>query len=359
MPSNAKKANTLFIYNGEGEVPEDVKSVEFAPSVTEVPPRAFQRCHALNYLVLNERLQRIGDYAFQGCQSLESIKLPSNVREIGEGAFGECITLTDVLLNEGLSTIGAYAFEECVFLESIKLPPNVRSIEEGVFLGCISLHNVLLDEGLQRIGSRSFQGCISLATIKLPSNVIEIGHCAFLDCRILSNLLLNDGLQRIGLEAFKGCDSLQYAKLPSVPVRLESIGDGGRANILQKIQEVQGVEMVGGELLISVAAMEHWDGWGGTGRAKNGLEKILDLITYYEATTVFELALWKSKIMEDSTMGTAKRDTCRIEVPGPFKESVAQFSSHNQLDQSAELSNWEVESLLSESESLRFEPLPF
>eukprot|EP00581_Thalassiosira_minuscula_P001854 CAMPEP_0183745772 /NCGR_PEP_ID=MMETSP0737-20130205/66416_1 /TAXON_ID=385413 /ORGANISM="Thalassiosira miniscula, Strain CCMP1093" /LENGTH=186 /DNA_ID=CAMNT_0025981451 /DNA_START=1170 /DNA_END=1727 /DNA_ORIENTATION=+ len=128
-----RKANTLFIYNGEDEVPKDVKSVKFAPYVTKVPAWAFRKCHALKYVELNESLQYIGKQAFEDCDSLESIHISSNVVEIGKGAFQKCRALKYLSLNESLRKIGEYAFQEC------------DSLGE--------LSPVLLNEGLESIGA--------------------------------------------------------------------------------------------------------------------------------------------------------------------------------------------------------------
>lgn len=54
------------------------------------------------------------------------------------------------------------------------------------------------------------------------------------------------------------------------------------------------------------------------------------MILYYlerEATTLFELALWKAKIIqaEEANDDDINRDACRIDVPGPVKETILQY----------------------------------
>ena len=58
--------------------------------------------------------------------------------------------------------------------------------------------------------------------------------------------------------------------------------------------------------------------------------QIVNLMKYYElreATTLFELALWKAKIdqVEDDIYYARGRDACRVEVPGPVKDTIIQF----------------------------------
>ena len=67
---------------------------------------------------------------------------------------------------------------------------------------------------------------------------------------------------------------------------------------------------------------------------KEKLDKIIRLITYYEmkeATTLFELALWKAKIDQadeaDDKVNNyiTNREACRVEVPGPIKDTILQY----------------------------------
>ena len=44
-----------------------------------------------------------------------------------------------------------------------------------------------------------------------------------------------------------------------------------------------------------------------------------------EATTIFELALWKTKIEQVDEDDPRDRDACRIDVPGPVKQAIISF----------------------------------
>ena len=62
---------------------------------------------------------------------------------------------------------------------------------------------------------------------------------------------------------------------------------------------------------------------------KQSFDKMYKLISYYElkeATSLFELALWKAKIDQvDDVIELASRDAYRIEVPGPVKDTILQY----------------------------------
>ena len=133
-------------YTGQStdEIPRNVTHVRVDLFVKDIGMEAFQCCHHLVNVELNEGLERIGWSAFSGCTSLTSIRIPSTVREIGVGAFFRCSQLTNVEFNEGLERIYSWAFSWCTSLESITIPSTVREIGNVAFQGCSQLRNVEL-----------------------------------------------------------------------------------------------------------------------------------------------------------------------------------------------------------------------
>jgi len=74
------------------------------------------------------------------------------------------------------------------------------------------------------------------------------------------------------------------------------------------------------------------------------LDEIVSLIVYYEmkeATTLFELALWKARIDQTDMSNPADRTASRIEVPGPVKDTILQYllSSDDSEDSSSSSSS--------------------
>jgi len=87
-----------------------------------------------------------------------------------------------------------------------------------------------------------------------------------------------------------------------------------------------GVERRGSEIFVSAAVL---DVARSTQSSKQWLlGQISKSIVYYEmkeGLTIFELALWKAKIDQVDDSIPANRSACRIEVPGPVKDTILQY----------------------------------
>ena len=314
-----------FEYTGSGcLVPKDVTIVRFHRSVVEVEKRAFRDCKQLRKITFNEGLQKIGVSAFLNCTSLLSITFPSTVIEIGQCAFGN--SLREVVLNERLQKIGFGAFYKCTSLSSITLPSTVTEIGGYAFSNC-NLREVVFHEGMQKIGNCVFQLCHSLESVKLPSTVTEIGGYAFHYCSNLREVMFNGIPREIGQYAFINCTSLERFTFPTISSRLDNlIHTGHWEEIENEVDEVRGVvERSGGEMFVSAQTMGGGRTWNAVRR---DLEKMIGLISYYElkeATSIFELALWKFKLGQVDEADPIPRKNCRMDVPGPVKDIILTY----------------------------------
>ena len=79
-------------------------------------------------VILNEGIQKIGDFAFSDCTLLQSITLPSSVTEVSNAAFFDCNNLREAILNEGLKKIGhgAFCFSTSFYKVLQFLPQSLR-----------------------------------------------------------------------------------------------------------------------------------------------------------------------------------------------------------------------------------------
>ena len=195
-----------------------------------------------------------------------------------------------------------------------------------------------MNEGIQKIGNNAFRGCSSLESISLPSSLVEIGKEVFDNCIHLSELACSGALPSVEWNTFSGCSALERITFPSLSTRLDNIIQSGHVDIQNKIQQYFNRGDIewnrgGGTLYISVNETRRRDRWASV---QQHFSQIIKWIKYYEmkeATTLFELALWKAKIdqVEDDVYERERdacrgiRDECRIEVPGPVKDAIIQY----------------------------------
>ena len=323
--NNDISAEVEFEYTGKGcVIPKNVTIVRFHPSVIEVEDNASVEGDRYNRLlerklgpierklrevIFNDGLKKIGRRAFYECTSLSSIILPSTVTEIGYCAFNNCINLREVLLNEGLKRIGQSAFFGCRSLSSITLPSTVTEIGNGAFSSCINLREVVFRGVPRKIGKN------------------EIGDRSFRNCSNLREVVLHGVPREIEKDAFYNCSSLERFTFPTIPTRLYNLIQTGHwSEIEYEVHEVRGVvEVSGGELFVSTQAMGGGNNWNAVRR---DLDNIVRVISYYElkeATSMFELALWKFKLGQVEEDNPIPRKKCRMDVPGPVKDIILQY----------------------------------
>ena len=266
-----------FEYDGQGRVPWGVINVKFHTCVHTVGIDAFFSHRSLRKVVLNEGLVRISG-TYKNCNCVCRIKL-----------------------------LFVYLFFVLTFILTI----------------CIQL-NAYVTSSSNLFLEGSFWGCNSIERICFPSSVTEVDDRAFANCSSLTEVSLNEGIEKIAVSAFHNCSTRLCFKIPSISRRLETIIQTCQTEIEDKINELTGVEMRSGELLVSAEAMQAGANWG---TIKASVGRIAQLISYYEmreATTIVELALWKVKI-DQAEENLANRDACRIDVPGPVKETILQY----------------------------------
>ena len=96
------------------------------------------------------------------------------------------------------------------------------------------------------------------------------------------------------------------------------------------MNEVRGVvQWESDELFVSILTSFH--NWN---EAKRDLGRITRLVSYYElkeATSIFELALWKFSLDQADATNTnaTNRADYRIDVPGPVKDTMLQYLDRN------------------------------
>ncbi|MBQ7875811.1 MAG: leucine-rich repeat domain-containing protein [Clostridia bacterium] len=218
---------------------------------------AFSDCDNLQYVTIEDGVQKIADGMFAECSKLESIVLPDSVKVIGNGAFKECYKLSGNPIGKGVEKIGNNAFESCNNILTADIS-HIEDVGEGVFKYCKSLEKVILNENMTKIPHSFFDGCIALCEVILPPNITSIENYAFRNTQSLtgefkmpetvtnvgewafegsgfSSVIVPDGVTEIGIGAFKNMKNLTKMSLPEGITKISPKAFEGSSNITEVI----------------------------------------------------------------------------------------------------------------------------
>lgn len=209
----------------------------------------------------SNKLQTIGDYAFDSCQNIESVEIDTlaagGSTTIRQYAFNNCKNILNINLSSnvvleanafasdtnvetlvvrgeyGLDTLfGESKIEAAKKIKVITIAENTEIIEDGAFSGCLLVTEIDIPETVKRIGDEAFRGCRGITTLVLPDTLEKIGKYAFADCDklVLTELpediieiseglfandfsittyTLNPNTTKIGNSAFAGCANIE------------------------------------------------------------------------------------------------------------------------------------------------------
>lgn len=248
LPNSIKTINKQVFMNCK-----KLRKVKLPEHLTSLPDQLFSGCERLE-LILNEKVEALGDYTFENCKNLKVF--PQHIKSFGIGCFKNCRSLRSVELGQDIKTLPDQAFEECINLEKItsidnksipigekcfknckslkKVPSFVKkysdfafenceslttidiidsNIPNGCFRGCKNLTTINHQEQIKLVESFAFSGCSSLTELNF-SNIIDIPAEAFSNCKSLKKVKLNPFTSKIGSRAFYNCTSLIDIKIP-------------------------------------------------------------------------------------------------------------------------------------------------
>ncbi|MBR4034449.1 MAG: leucine-rich repeat protein, partial [Clostridia bacterium] len=261
--------DTITLIDRDAFSQSGVEEINLPASLREIGSCAFQECHSLVNIELNEGLRVIGSYAFMNI-SAERIEIPASVESIGGGAFascwqlgelildpnnqtytasgnciiekstktlvvgfGECVIpsdgsvtsigegalggtpITSLVIPDSVTEIGARAFIYCSQLKRVSIPATLQSLGEGAFYECKALESISLPYGIKSIGDSTFRGCINLKTASIPYGIESIGEYAFSNCASLTEIYVPESTRTIGRNAFEFCASLCEITIPN------------------------------------------------------------------------------------------------------------------------------------------------
>lgn len=166
------------------------------------------------YLVLDDSVTAIGNYAFCDCD-LRRVILTKNVTSIGDSAFAFNRNLQKIDNVRAIVSIGEKAFVQCEELKSFDFGSSLCQIGEGAFSGTgLQSVNFISENSLQ-IGDYAFSYCENLIDLNFTtfnSNVI-IGEFAFRNTALTSIIFPKTINFVINKLAFSYCAKLKYIEI--------------------------------------------------------------------------------------------------------------------------------------------------
>ena len=167
-------------------------NVSLTDGITNIPDYTFAGCPRLTSVTLDAGLLSIGEGAFDGAfpysgLPLQSIIIPDSVISIGDYAFEGCASLQNITLGNGVLSIGNVAFGQCGFSRLV-IPNRVTNIDYGAFSDCPNLQSVIIGNGVASLASQTFASCTSLTNVIVGKAVASITDDAFSSCVLLQSI---------------------------------------------------------------------------------------------------------------------------------------------------------------------------
>lgn len=194
--------NAYFIDRGK----DGYSSKEHFMKSDRIAASSFRNCCSLNYIILPEGIESIGQSAFEDCSHLLSINLPKTLKTIEKRAFMNCPLLCpDFVLPEGF-----------------RIPDGIIEIPDSMLLGCTIMSKVSLPSSIKHIGVSAFNGCRD-AKFEIISNSLEyFGKYAFAGCEQLTEMVIPPTMNSIPMYSFYNCSSLTSIEIPENIKSIES-----------------------------------------------------------------------------------------------------------------------------------------
>lgn len=206
-------------------IPPSVSCNDTIYFVTRIGNQAFERCETLKYVSIPEGVTSIGEYAFSDCGRLAEVEMPNSINTIEKGAFMWSRSLKSICLPNGLTSISESMFEHSR-IKSIDIPNSVETIGPSAFSGCDSLASVTMPNTITAIGNYAFYGCGELRKLIIPNGITHIGHMVFARCGI-STINIPNSVVCIESGAF--ADNFWTSRI-FVPMTVKQMGYGAFAN---------------------------------------------------------------------------------------------------------------------------------
>ncbi len=233
---------------------KNINEITIPSSVTTIGEYAFDGCSSLQSVIWNakhckdfddrytrpftassitsftfcDEIEHIPAYICYDLDGLTSITIPNSVTKIGNCAFSWCNNLKKINYIGDIASWCAINFGDDVPLpfsydfyindvevKDIIIPNDITFIGNGTFFGCSGLTSITISNGVTSIGNSAFSYCSGLTSITIPNGVTSIGNSAFSNCSGLTSITIPNSVTSIGNSAFSNCSGLTSITIPN------------------------------------------------------------------------------------------------------------------------------------------------
>ena len=184
LPEKLKVLNELLFGNCI-----KLEEVNIPSEVREIYSGVFYGClkAPASIAVLPETVEILDGDIYYGVPSIECVTVPSKVRILNETYWAVPNLRKAIILTDKLDRIGDLAFYGCDKLEEVNIPDGVTQIGEGAFCWNLKLHKINIPSSVTRIEGSAFDSA-PLDSIDIPAGVTFIGRNAFFNNRNLKKV---------------------------------------------------------------------------------------------------------------------------------------------------------------------------
>ena len=184
---------------------KDIISFNIVPEIKEIGDFAFAGCdNLIDICFESNNIKEIGAYAFKDCYSFKTSFLPPGALKLNTGAYSGCKALEAFCLNENINILPAYVFDGCENIKHIvgaeKLSVGRSALRDNKSLTSIS-------GVIEELSEKSLYGCGSLESIELA--VSYVPKMALCGCGNLKSICFRKIPRRYERDSFLGCNSLE------------------------------------------------------------------------------------------------------------------------------------------------------
>ncbi len=190
-----------YAFTSQSSPAMKVSEVVLPSTLIKIGEGAFNNCgtsDSVGELKVNlpDNLIFIGEDAFESSK-IKSIKIPDGVKRL-ERTFESCRWLENVDLGK-VEEIGGFTFEDCESLKNITLPNTLKKIEGDAFDGT-QIAEIVIPEGVTSLGTAEYDPNIGRYT-SFP----VFGRCEYLQKVVIPSTVTTP----LGELEFRGCANLQ------------------------------------------------------------------------------------------------------------------------------------------------------